>query len=123
MNPTTRNAKEQLDAIGGLRRSHGLMRTIAAIVSLAFAMLILAPTAMAARAEIERAQAAEAGNSTQSAEAQFAKTLENTEDRLARLIERLGRQENPAAEQAAIKNLRKEVKRLDAKIIDNFNRL
>ena len=121
MTDTHRSDRETLDAIGALRKSQRLMRTVAACVSLAFVMLILAPTAVAARVEIEKRNQRAALQASD--EAEFSRTLRRIEERIERLETKLARGEDGNSEQAQIKQLENGLRQLEKSIRRNLDTL
>ena len=121
MTDTHRSDRETLDAIGALRKSQRLMRTVAACVSLAFVMLILAPTAVAARVQIEKRNQRAALQASD--EAEFSRTLRRIEERIERLETKLARGEDGNSEQAQIKQLENGLRQLERSIRRNLDTL
>ena len=107
--------------IGQLRRSPHFLRGVAAVVTVAFTMLILTPTVVVAQNEIDNQQQAAA--LTASDEAELAQTLQKIEERLARFAEKLDRQLDAVEDEQDLDRLRRKVKALDVKVQAKFDRI
>ena len=104
--------------IGRMREISALMRTIAASVLVTFAMLILQPAAMAARAEIaeqKRQAALEAGE-----EAKLSQAVRKIERQLDRVGRKLEKGQATGVDEQALEALRQEVTTLANAVSRNF---
>jgi hypothetical protein len=107
--------------ITDLRSARRVLKGVALLVAVAFTMLILAPTAVAARDEYARQQQEAARVPTE--EAQLSRTLQRIEARLARFSERLERRLDTADDAEDLAKLRRKVERLDHVIEKRFGRI
>jgi transglutaminase-like putative cysteine protease len=105
-------------SITALRRAQGFLRSIAVVVCIAFTMLILTPTVVAAR-QLTDPPATSAALAP-SDEATFARTLERLENRLEKLEERLNRRLDAALDVKDVNKLKRRLERLDARLVRNF---
>ncbi len=121
MTATHRTDRQDANTLGTLRASHRIMRATAAFVSLAFAMLILAPTAVAARAEMEKIEQRSALQSGD--EAEFARTLRKIENQIERLEAKLARGEDANNEKVLIKQLENGLRQLEGALRGNLDSL
>jgi len=107
--------------IAYLRHARGWLRCMALLVTVTFAMLILAPTAAAAREEYERSQQ-DAALAT-SDESELARTLQRIEVRLAHLVKKLAKRLDAVQDADDLAALRKKIERLDARIDKRFGKI
>jgi len=103
-----------------LRRQHGFMKSIAAVVLVAFVSLYLQPLAVAAQLPpaAPAAKPAPASN-----EEKLARTLESIEDRLGKFEDRLARKEDATREKDELKRLRQNLDDLDRQALADFEKI
>jgi len=115
------NHTMETPVIESVRRNHPLLRSVAAIVVVAFSMLILSPAAAATRAEIERQQkeaTTEAG-----VEQQLSRVVRQLEHRLTTIQRKLNAAENAQSDQQQLKPLQQQLKNLDRQVQQKFTRI
>jgi hypothetical protein len=100
-----------------LRGLPAFMRSTAALVLVAFTLMVLQPTIAAAQAA-KHAKPVTAPD--HSAEAQLSRTLQQIEDRLARVEHKLQKHQDAGTERHELKQLRQTLKQLDAAAQEDF---
>ncbi|WAK03308.1 hypothetical protein [Methylobacter sp. YRD-M1] len=103
--------------IHSLRGFPAFMRSTAALVLVAFTLMILQPTLAAAQAA---KHAKPAATPDHSAEAQLSRMLQQIEDRLARTEAKLQKHQDASTERHELKQLRQTLKQLDAAAQEDF---
>jgi hypothetical protein len=103
-----------------LRRQHGFMKSIAAVVLVAFVSLYLQPLAIAAQLPpaVPVGKPAPVSN-----EERLARTLEAIEDRLGQLENRLARKEDATSDKDELKRLRKDLDEFDRHALADFEKI
>ena len=99
------------------------MRSISATVLVAFTMLILTPTVVAAKTEFNKLAQATAANNTSSAESQLSKTLQNVENRLQKISEKIQQKQDAQADIKQLQGLKQQLINLDKKVTANFQKI
>lgn len=103
-----------------LRHQHGFMKSIAAVVLVAFVSLYLQPLAIAAQLPAA-APAAKTGPASN--EERLARTLEDIEDRLGKYEDRLARNEDASKDRDELKRLRQNLDDLDRQALADFEKI
>ncbi len=107
--------------ITALRRATRFLRSMAVVVCVAFTMLILTPTVVAARQLTDEPASSVALASSD--EAKFSRTLARLEHRLEKLEKRLHRRLDAALDVKDVKKLKRRLKRLDTRLVRNFDKV
>jgi len=94
------------------------MKSVAATIALAFSMLILTPTVVAARDQYGRSQ--RLIEPAPSSATRLARAAGEVRELLERLDEKLVRLKEPGAERRELQRLRGEIAHLDRSVLDGF---
>ena len=109
--------------IGFMRGASLAMRVLASVIVITFTMLILAPTAQAAREELNTPDAIAKAAPETSDEAEFSKKLQQLEKKLEKLQEKLDQGLDGSVELADVRQLDNTLRQLDTVVTQHFDEL